>query len=144
MRIVLSTTSTLPLYEQIERQVRDAVYRGELRPGDTLPSLRELARDLEVSLITVTRAYNDLAAEGLIGTRQGRGTVVLAVDADLVRASFDARVRTALCEATAAAQLGGWTRSELESALDDAWRHSATREEAGAHPQGDPAELEES
>ena len=66
MQILLSRTSGVPMYEQIVEQVRTAILSGRLRAGDPLPSLRQLARDLEVSLITTTRAYNDLAAQGLI------------------------------------------------------------------------------
>lgn len=77
VRIVPSATSSVPLYEQNKDHVRAAIFSGALTPGDVLPSLRELARDLQVSLITVTGAYNDLAAEGLIGSRQDRGSVVL-------------------------------------------------------------------
>ena len=89
--------------------------------GETLPSLRELARDLQVSLITVTRAYNDLAAEGIIGTRQGKGTVVLPVDPARLRAHVDARIQRGLEEAVTAARLGGTSFDALRQSLENAW-----------------------
>ncbi|WP_454226348.1 GntR family transcriptional regulator [Propioniciclava flava] len=111
----------MPLYEQIKDQIRAAVFAGVLAAGETLPSLRELARDLQVSLITVTRAYNDLAAEGVIGTRQGKGTVVLPVDPARLRMHVEARVRGGLEEAVAAARLGGIGLDALRDELANVW-----------------------
>lgn len=109
------------MYEQIKDQLRGAVFGGDLAPGQALPSQRELARDLQVSLITVTRAYNDLVAEGVIGARQGRGTVVLPVDPARVREHVLARVDDGLREATVAARLGGLTLGELTDTLSRIW-----------------------
>ena len=80
------------MYEQITRQIRDAVYSKTLNPGDALPSLRQLAKDLQVSMITTTRAYNDLAAEGLIVNQPGRGSFVLALDEGRVQSELRARM----------------------------------------------------
>jgi GntR family transcriptional regulator len=91
MRIVLSNSGT-PLYEQIVAQVRAAILSGELQPGQPLPSLRKLAEELRVSLITTTRAYNDLAAEGLIVNAQGRGSFVAELDPEAVRAESRRRI----------------------------------------------------
>ena len=121
VHIVLSTTSGTPMYEQIKDQVRSAVYGGALTPGQPLPSQRELARDLQVSLITVTRAYNDLVAEGIIGARQGRGTVVLDVDPHRVRAHLDVRIDQSLRAAIIAAQLGGRPIDDLTQRLSRLW-----------------------
>lgn len=121
VQIVMSQVSSMPLYEQIKDQIRAAVFAGVLAAGETLPSLRELARDLQVSLITVTRAYNDLAAEGVIGTRQGKGTVVLPVDPARLRMHVEARVRGGLEEAVAAARLGGIGLDALRDELANVW-----------------------
>ncbi len=118
---MLSQTSQVPLYEQIKDQIRAAVYTGDLKPGDALPSLRELARDLQVSLITVTRAYNDLAAEGLIGSRQGKGSVVLPIDAERLRSHVSARIDAALSEAVKAAAIGGLGLEHLHAQLEHVW-----------------------
>ncbi len=122
MHIVLSQTSPTPLYEQIEDQIRDAIYSGSLRAGDSLPSLRELARDLQVSLITTTRAYNDLAAEGIIGTRQGKGTVVLPVDPVRLHQRVQTQLRQGLKIAIDAALLGDMGIDELREELAGMWR----------------------
>lgn len=111
----------MPMYEQIKDQIRAAVFTGALEAGETLPSLRELARDLQVSLITVTRAYNDLAAEGVIGTRQGKGTVALPVDPARLRMHVEVRIRRGLEEAVAAARLGGIGLDALRDELVNAW-----------------------
>ena len=122
MQIVLSQTSQTPLYEQIKEQIRAAVLARTLRPGDALPSLRELARDLRVSLITVTRAYSDLAAEGVIGSRRGKGTVVLDVDPARLNDYIETRLREQLAKAVQTARLGGMGLEGLHRRLDEAWR----------------------
>lgn len=123
---MLSQTSQVPLYEQIKEQIRAAVYTGVLKPGDALPSLRELARDLQVSLITVTRAYNDLATEGLVGSRQGKGSVVLPIDAEQLRSHVTTRIDTALTEAVKAAVVGGLNLDDLHDQLERVWESEGT------------------
>lgn len=76
MKIIISTTMNMPIYEQIINQIRDAVVKGEIRAGEALPSIRVLARDLEVSVITTKRAYDELISEGVIESRPGRGVFV--------------------------------------------------------------------
>ena len=71
MKIVIRNTAGQPIYEQIKEQVKAAVYTGELAEGDMLPSIRQLARDLKISVITTTRAYSDLEQEGFIASVQG-------------------------------------------------------------------------
>ena len=76
MRIVLSSASQRPMYEQISAQIRAQIAAGELQPGEALLSIRQLARELRVSIITIKRAYEDLEKEGYIRTVPGRGTFV--------------------------------------------------------------------
>ncbi|MDO5286974.1 MAG: GntR family transcriptional regulator [Actinomycetia bacterium] len=121
MRIILSRTSGVPLYEQIVTQVREAIWSGDLPPGTALPSLRQLARDLEVSLITTTRAYNDLAAEGLIGNQAGRGSFVLAQDQDQTRERLLTRLDDHLDEAVTTARLAGLSLAELHERSTQRW-----------------------
>ncbi|MDI6710714.1 MAG: GntR family transcriptional regulator [Thermoanaerobacterales bacterium] len=80
MQLLISQHNPVPLYQQIVEQVRDRIMRGELAPGEPLPSIRELARELVTSVITTKRAYLELEREGLIVTRQGVGSFVAAVD----------------------------------------------------------------
>lgn len=78
MFIVLGPNSNLPLYEQIVTEIKAKVLSGELKPGDPLPSIRQLASDLLISVITTKRAYQELEAGGFIETRPGKGTFVSA------------------------------------------------------------------
>jgi GntR family transcriptional regulator len=104
MRIVLSDSSGIALYEQIVEQLRTAILSGELKPGDPLPSLRKLAQQLRVSLITTTRAYNDLAAAGLLVNVQGKGSFVAEVDPELLRAQALSDLRTGVRAIVASAK----------------------------------------
>ncbi len=83
--IVLSKTSGVPIYEQVKEQLKAAILRGDAEEGEALPSIRGLARDLGVSVITTTRAYSDLAAEGFVTNVPGKGSYVLPRNAELVR-----------------------------------------------------------
>ena len=76
MKIVISTTVSMPIYEQIINQIRDAVVSGELKAGDGMPSIRVLAKELAVSVITTKRAYEELEKEGVIESVPGRGFYV--------------------------------------------------------------------
>ena len=85
MKIVISTTVNMPIYEQIVNQIRDAVIRGELKEGEGIPSIRVLARDLQVSVITTKRAYEELEKEGVIESVPGRGFYVCRQNNDHLR-----------------------------------------------------------
>ena len=122
MRIILSSTSSVPMYEQIKTQVRNAVHAGELTEGALLPSLRQLALELRVSVITVTRAYNDLVAEGLVRNEHGRGFVVRAVDADQADSALAARLDTATAELVSAARAARLTIDDIRRKIEDAWK----------------------
>jgi GntR family transcriptional regulator len=122
MRILVSTSSTTPIYSQITAQARAAILSGEVPAGGTLPSLRQLAADLRVSVITVTRAYNELVADGLVQNQHGRGFVVLELDADAATAALAQRVDDALRELIAAARHARLGADELHARLDEIWR----------------------
>lgn len=85
MDIILSNTGDKPIYEQIYEQIRSAVLRGELQEGDALPSIRALARDLRISVITTKRAFDDLERDGFICSVQGKGSFVAPFNAELKR-----------------------------------------------------------
>jgi len=124
VHIILSRTSGVPMYEQIVEQIRSAIYSGGLAPGDPLPSLRQLARDLEVSLITTTRAYNDLAAQGLIANQQGRGSFVLPQDPGATRARLNELLDRQTNELLATARLAGLNREALLDRIDQQWKRT--------------------
>lgn len=83
--IALSNSDPAPLYEQIERQVIEKIMNGKLPPGYALPSIRALAKELKISVITVKRAYENLEASGYIVTRPGKGSFVAEAGAEFVR-----------------------------------------------------------
>ncbi|QZN84367.1 GntR family transcriptional regulator [Cellulomonas sp. C5510] len=118
MRIVVSNSADAPLYEQVAEQIKVAVLAGELQDGDALPSVRSLARDLRISVITTTRAYAELEAAGFITTVPGKGAYVLPVDTALVREQVLRRVEDALGAAADAARLAGVDRDGLVEMLD--------------------------
>ena len=118
MRVVLSNSAGVPLYQQIKEQVGAAVLSGELAEGSALPSVRALARDLRISVITTTRAYTELAAEGFIGTVPGKGAYVLPLDSELVREQLLRQVEDGLQAALDAARRAGLGRDEVVRILD--------------------------
>ena len=85
MKILISNTSDTPLYQQIEEQIIDAILRGELAEGEALPSIRMLAADLSVSVITTKRAYEELEKEGLIRSVAGKGFYVCESNKDYLK-----------------------------------------------------------
>jgi GntR family transcriptional regulator len=123
MRVIVSPASGVPLYEQIVEQVRQQITAGELPAGAALPSLRALAGELRVSLITTTRAYNDLAAEGLIVNVPGKGSFVAQIDPDEARRNTLERTRAALQQIVARTRHTGLvTLEELTEMLAQEWQ----------------------
>jgi GntR family transcriptional regulator len=121
VQIILSSTSAVPMYEQIKAQLRDAIHGGDIAPGSLLPSLRQLAAELRVSIITVTRAYNDLVAEGLAVNEHGRGFVVREVDAAATRRALAERIDHAIDELVAAGRAGRMELQEITERVEAVW-----------------------
>lgn len=113
MNIIISNASGKPIYEQITGQIKNLILSGELRAGDALPSIRLLARELRISVITTKRAYEELERDGFIETVAGKGSFISARDAQLVQehqlreieAHLQAAVEMALQSAISAEQL---------------------------------------
>lgn len=85
MKIVISNSSQDPIYQQIAEQIREQIIRGELEPGSALPSIRSLARELRISVITTKRAYEELEKDGFIETVGGKGSFVSGENKELLR-----------------------------------------------------------
>ncbi|MDR0885834.1 MAG: GntR family transcriptional regulator [Clostridiales Family XIII bacterium] len=85
MNIIISNSAGAPIYEQIKEQIKNAIFSGELTDGELLPSIRKLAKDLQISVITTMRAYNDLEQEGFIVNVQGKGCYVQPKNPELLR-----------------------------------------------------------
>ena len=114
------------MYRQIESQLRDFILSGELRAGTKLPTIRALARDLSCSVITTRRAYQDLEVEGLILTRQGRGTVVATIPEENMQARRREAVEAAFTEAVRTGRRAGLTEEEMHDVLDEALQRDRT------------------
>ena len=118
MELIISNASDKPIYEQISSQIKSAVLAGELEPGSALPSIRALANDLHVSVITTKRAYSDLEALGFIETRQGKGSFVSSGNLELLREERLRQVEGLLQQAIDSADAAGVTLSDLHDMLD--------------------------
>ena len=118
MDIVIRNTGEVPIYDQITRQVKSLILTGALKEGEALPSMRALARDLRISVITTKRAYEELEREGFISTVPGKGCFVCPRDLELAREAARRQVEEFLQKAVEAAKAGGVTRDEVTAALD--------------------------
>jgi len=121
MRIVISNRSGVPIYEQIAEQVKAAILAGELVEDELLPSIRQLARDLKVSVITTTRAYAELEREGFVASVQGKGCYVLPRSRELARENALFRMEEGLGQAIAAARAEGMGIEEVIETMRMLW-----------------------
>jgi GntR family transcriptional regulator len=118
LRIIISNSKGIPIYEQIKNQIKEMILTSELKEGENLPSIRQLARDLRISVITTTRAYSELEQEGFIATMQGKGCFVLPRDSDMVHEQYLRRVEDHLAAAIADAKIAGIGREEIYQLLE--------------------------
>ena len=122
MDIIISNTGGVPIYDQITRQIKGLILRGELREGEALPSMRLLARDLRISVITTKRAYEELEREGFITTVPGKGCFVARKNLELVREEQLRRAEDGLQKAVDAARIGNISLEELTEMLRTLYR----------------------
>lgn len=113
MKIIILNTAGIPIYEQIKEQIKTAIYSGELAEGEMLPSIRQLARDLKISVITTTRAYNDLEQEGFIANVQGKGCFVKPKNNELIREQALRDIENGFASAITAAKNAQISKNEL-------------------------------
>ena len=85
MNIIITNSSGLPIFEQIEKAIKEAIFSNELKEGEMLPSVRSLANELKISFLTVKRAYDELEKNGFIKTVQGKGSYVSPKNLDLIK-----------------------------------------------------------
>ena len=115
MRILQN--SGVPIYQQIAEQMKADILAGKMKQGEDLPSIRSLAKDLKISVITTMKAYELLAEEGLVTAAQGKGFYVNAQDNEMLREQHMRKVEESLLEAIAAAKIAGMSEKELEMTL---------------------------
>ena len=118
MKLIISNVSGVPIYEQIKQQVKAAILSGELKEEEALPSLRTLAKDLKISVLTVTRAYTELEQEGFVKNVQGRGCFVLGSGSELMKEQLICKVENSLTEAIKAAKIANLSNEELHHLVD--------------------------
>ena len=117
MTVLIDNKSSLPIYDQIYSQIKAQIISGELQEHEALPSIRSLAKDLRISVITTKRAYEELEREGFLTTVPGKGCFVAPRDLELVREETLRRVEEHLSQAVDLAKGGGVTLEELEQTL---------------------------
>lgn len=105
--------SGVPIYQQISDQLKDEILAGKYEDGEYLPSIRGLAQDLKISVITTMKAYEQLQSEGLVTAVQGKGYYVNARDSEMLKEQHMRRVEESLLEAIRAAKIAGMTKEEL-------------------------------
>ncbi len=117
MKIIVKNKSDQPIYEQIEEQIRTQILEGSMTENEQLPSIRQLARDLKISVITTTRVYNDLAEEGFIISVAGKGYFVAPRNNELLRERMLCEMETALEKAIANGRNAGLSDAEIIDTL---------------------------
>lgn len=113
MYLVISNNSNLPIYEQIKEQIKSQILKGELVEDEKLPSLRQLAKDLKISVLTTTRAYNELEEEGFITSQQGKGFFVMPRSSGLIHEQLVKKVENSLNDAIEGARQAEISDEEL-------------------------------
>lgn len=126
MEIIIRNTVNQPIYEQICRQLKEAVIAGELAPGEALPSIRALAKDLKISVITTKRAYEELEAQGFVYTVAGKGSFVAEANLELIREKRLQELEDHLRAALSLSKACGVGRKELLDMIDILYEEEET------------------
>ena len=114
----LMQNSGVPIYQQVADSFKTDILAGRYEQGEFLPSIRGLAKDLKISVITTMKAYEQLADEGLITAAQGKGFYVNAQDSEMIKEQHLRKVEEALTDAIAAAEIAGISNDELKGMLE--------------------------
>lgn len=117
MNVIISNMSGVPIYEQIKEQIKAAIINGSVKEGEMLPSIRQLARDLKISVITTTRAYADLEQEGFVVNVQGKGCYVQPQNTELIREQKLREIEDNFTSAIAQARMIKLSSDELKEML---------------------------
>jgi GntR family transcriptional regulator len=127
MDIIINNSSGVPIYEQIEEQIKQQIMSGELSEGDALPSMRVLAKDLKISIITTKRAYEDLERDGYTESVVGKGSFVKGINSELLKENMRYAIEEYLDKAVDKALLGKISREEMEEMLRLIYEEKAER-----------------
>lgn len=121
MKIILSNQSEKPIYLQIKEQLEEQILSGEIPENTVLPSIRKMASELLISVITTTRAYKELEADGFITTVPGKGCIVLPPDNKVLREQYLRRMEEGFSQAAAAAKKLQMPLAEAKEILETVW-----------------------
>ena len=121
MHIIISNNKDKPIYEQIAYQIKMDILNGKLKQGDNLPSIRALAKDLKISVITTKRAYEDLQKEGFIETIAGKGTFVSSANKEALKEQNFKIIEKKLTECISIAKASNINLDELKQIIDIIW-----------------------
>lgn len=128
MNIHIKNSSNDPIYLQIKEQIRDAIINGEVEAEEMLPSIRLLAKELRISVITTKRAYDELEKEGFIHSVQGKGSFVALQNRELMQEKLLVQIEANLTDALRYAKLAGISTNELRTMLETLEDEDATRD----------------
>lgn len=118
MDIIITNSSGEPIYQQISSQIKAMIMNGTLQEGDALPSMRTLAMQLRISVITTKRAYEDLERDGFIESYPGKGSFVKGQNAEFLREESLRQIEQLLCDASEKAKMAGVELNELQEILE--------------------------
>ncbi len=118
MNIIISNSSNKPIYEQITEQIKNKIVSNELKTGELLPSIRTLAKDLRISVITTKNAYDELEKEGFVETVPGKGTYVANKNVELIKEEQLTKIQDLLDTAVQLAKLSKISEQEVKNMLD--------------------------
>ena len=118
MNIIISNSSNVPIYEQIKEQIKSKIISNELKVGEMLPSIRSLAKDLRISVITTKNAYETLEREGYVETIPGKGTYVANKNVEIIREEQLKKIESLLDTAVSVAKISKITKEEMQNMLD--------------------------
>ena len=118
MNIIISNSSNIPIYEQIKEQIKNKIISNELKAGDLLPSIRSLAKDLRISVITTKSAYEELEREGYVETIPAKGTYVSNKNVELIREEQLQKVENLIDTAVSIAKISDISKKEIKDMID--------------------------
>ena len=118
MNIIISNSSNTPIYEQIKEQIKNKIVSNELKTGELLPSIRNLAKDLRVSVITTINAYDELEREGYVETIPGKGTYVANKNIELIKEEQLQKIENLIDTVVSLARISNISKKEIQDMLD--------------------------
>lgn len=118
MNIIISNSSNTPIYEQIKEQIKNKIVSNELKTGELLPSIRSLAKDLRISVITTKSAYEELEKEGYVETIPGKGTYVANKNIELIREEQLQKIENLIDTAVSIAKISNISKQEIKNIIE--------------------------